>query len=443
MADPNDRILAVRTPLTPGHVLVAQAAKDVRAVSPRSAGLALASDVDAKRNVGATELGTEHLDTVTTPGVYSQSTNLKATLSAGYPTTRGGVLQVEQSASKTMVWQTYTTYAPTATTPPQTWQRGSYNGTWSAWAPIGGGGVEGSVPIFATLAEAQAWEAKNPGKKALTLEPSTPDTTPPTWTASLTVGQPTSTSVVVTASALATDDRSVAYEVSTAGASGPWRSITPEGKNFTITGAPSTSYTMTKLRAVDAAGNSSAVLSVPSYTMAAKTYAPGDIITSETFTASGPVAGRPTDAALGGSPLTMSGGGSAGNGVLSGTMALPVTQLNYTLRFKVAAVGTTDTNIYVRSSANMAVALRLMSGSTRVLVQGPDGAAFKGDRRAAEVGDTVEFTVKDNQGTLVFTPPSGTPITATFTLEGNLGQVGPDFRSGTGWAFDDVVVVAA
>jgi len=31
---------------------------------------------------------------------------------------------------------------------------------------IGGGGVEGSVPIFATLAEAQAWEAKNPGKKA-------------------------------------------------------------------------------------------------------------------------------------------------------------------------------------------------------------------------------------------------------------------------------------
>ena len=44
------------------------------------------------------------------------------------------------------------------------------------------GGVDGSVPIFPTLAEAQAWEAANPGKKALTLEPSTPDTTPPTWT---------------------------------------------------------------------------------------------------------------------------------------------------------------------------------------------------------------------------------------------------------------------
>ena len=35
------------------------------------------------------------------------------------------------------------------------------------------------VPIFATLAEAQAWEDANPGKVALTLEPSTPDTVPP------------------------------------------------------------------------------------------------------------------------------------------------------------------------------------------------------------------------------------------------------------------------
>ena len=35
------------------------------------------------------------------------------------------------------------------------------------------------VPIFETLAEAQAWEAENPGKIALTLEPSTSDTVPP------------------------------------------------------------------------------------------------------------------------------------------------------------------------------------------------------------------------------------------------------------------------
>lgn len=305
------------------------------------------------------------------------------------------------------------------------------------------GGVDGSVPIFVTLAEAEAWEAKNPGKKALTLEPSTPDTTAPIWTASLTVGQPTSTSVVVTASTLATDDRSVAYEVSTAGISGPWRSIKPEGKNFSIAGAPSTSYTMTKLRAVDAAGNASAALSVPAYTMAAKTYAPGDIITSETFTTSGPVAGRPTDAALGGSPLTMSGGGSAGNGVLSGVLALPVTQLNYTLRFRVTAIGSAEVNIYVRKGAAGGVILRLAHNQTRVLVQGPEGGAFKGGRRAVEVGETVEFTVKDDQGTLVFTPTSGEPITATFSLNGNLGQCGPDFQAPSGWSFDDVVVIAA
>lgn len=89
--------------------------------------------------VEATELGTEHLDTVTTPGTYTQSANLEATLETGYPMTRGGVLQVERSVSKTMVWQTYTTYAPTASTPPQTWQRGSYNGTWTPWAKAGSG----------------------------------------------------------------------------------------------------------------------------------------------------------------------------------------------------------------------------------------------------------------------------------------------------------------
>ena len=40
------------------------------------------------------------------------------------------------------------------------------------------GGVDGSVPIFATLAEAKAWEAVNPGKKALTLDGTPPSTEP-------------------------------------------------------------------------------------------------------------------------------------------------------------------------------------------------------------------------------------------------------------------------
>lgn len=38
----------------------------------------------------------------------------------------------------------------------------------------------GSVPIFPTLAEAQAWEAENPGRVALTIEDQSPDLVPPT-----------------------------------------------------------------------------------------------------------------------------------------------------------------------------------------------------------------------------------------------------------------------
>ena len=45
----------------------------------------------------------------------------------------------------------------------------------------GGGGIAGAIPIFATLAEAQAWEAANPGRTALTIEPQESDTPPAGW----------------------------------------------------------------------------------------------------------------------------------------------------------------------------------------------------------------------------------------------------------------------
>ena len=45
----------------------------------------------------------------------------------------------------------------------------------------GGGGIAGAIPIFATLAEAQAWEAANPGRAALTIEPQESDTPPVGW----------------------------------------------------------------------------------------------------------------------------------------------------------------------------------------------------------------------------------------------------------------------
>ena len=73
---------------------------------------------------------------------------------------------------------------------------------------------------------------------------------------------------MVTASALASDDRAVTgYEVTYNGTA--WFAITPSGKNFTLSGTAGTAYSSTKLRAKDAAGNASLALAVPAYTMAA------------------------------------------------------------------------------------------------------------------------------------------------------------------------------
>jgi len=138
-------------------------AADVNAQIDARAKAAMAPLLAGKRGVEATELGTEHLDTVTTPGVYSQSSNLEATLAAGYPQTRAGTLQVERSSDKKMVWQTYTTYAPTVTEPANTYVRAAYNGAWTAWSKAGGSGMpEGGKPgqVLTTGADGKAtWGA--------------------------------------------------------------------------------------------------------------------------------------------------------------------------------------------------------------------------------------------------------------------------------------------
>ena len=94
---------------------------------------ALVTALAAKRGVEPTELGTVHLDSVVVPDVYSQSSNLESTLESGYPTTRAGILIVERSASRTMVWQTYIPYTPTVTTPQQEFSRSYYQGNWTPW----------------------------------------------------------------------------------------------------------------------------------------------------------------------------------------------------------------------------------------------------------------------------------------------------------------------
>ena len=128
----------------------------------------------------------------------------------------------------------------------------------------GGGGIAGMVPIFATLAEAQAWEAENPGKVALTTEGEAAG--PPTWTATFTVATPNGGTADVTASALAQGGQGiVGYDVSlNAGAT--WSPVERSGLTFRITGlSPLTAYPDVFLRARDGDGNATA-LKVPSFT---------------------------------------------------------------------------------------------------------------------------------------------------------------------------------
>ena len=93
-----------------------------------------------KRNVEATELGAEHLDTVTTPGPYVQSQTSQATLDRGYPLARACVISVEATASRSIVVQRVRPY-PSVTVPvSDEYVRARYLGTWSAWA------LDGTLP---------------------------------------------------------------------------------------------------------------------------------------------------------------------------------------------------------------------------------------------------------------------------------------------------------
>ena len=125
------------------------------------------------------------------------------------------------------------------------------------------------VPIFATLAEAEEWEAAHPGKTARTIESVTPDTTAPAWPAGTAIQVvKTDTTATLNLTQLATDDRRVvAYEVSLdSGVS--WLStksgavvFDAASKSLKVSGlARSTQYPAPRVRALDAAGNVSAVL---------------------------------------------------------------------------------------------------------------------------------------------------------------------------------------
>ena len=186
---------------------------------------------------------------------------------------------------------------------------GTYvDGGTGAWTPLpsgGGGGDtfgEGVVPIFETLAQAEAWEAANPGRVALTLESTEPDITPPSAGGlAVDMGHTTATLTVSGAA----DDRGVAgysFKID----SGAW-SDWQNSHVYEATGlAGSTAYAF-QHRVRDAAGNIAEGIATTGTTLAAPPAQAGEVITSDGFSGTGATAGRMTDCEHGGTPIAWNG----------------------------------------------------------------------------------------------------------------------------------------
>lgn len=308
------------------------------------------------------------------------------------------------------------------------------------------------IPIFPTLAEARAWEARNPGKTALTTEPQTPDTAAPTaGTLSVT---PSNTSAMLTVSG-ARDDRTVAgysFRVGS-GAWSPWQS----SPSYTAAGlSPTTGYSFTH-RVKDGAGNIATGTPVQATTTATPPLAPGDIFTSDTFTGSGSLVGQMTSAALGGSPARWAGdagmmvesGKAVAGASAAGTATLDAGLADLKVEFTLAARPTTGmANITLRDTADGKIILNILPNLMRVQrLSKAAGNTIVGLNISigdASVGSKFAFTLKGDALTLTGTANDGTKFTRTGTDSAHLlaGAVGVQTTAGSGFAIDDLVVTA-
>lgn len=265
----------------------------------------------------------------------------------------------------------------------------------------GGGGLpDGVVPIFPTLAEALAWEADNPGKTALTLEPSTPDTTPPT--AGVLTVVPGHVSADLTVSG-ASDDRAVTGYAFRVG-SGAWSAWQAE-PTFTAGGlSAATSYTF-QHRVRDAAGNEAAGAVVSATTDATPPLEPGDIITSDGFSGSGALGGRTSDAALGGTPLVWqgTGGPTVADGVLvhdqTGTISLGLDVGDFDLTFTPTKLPESSfIQFFVRHQGSDRQAIRLGSNSIQAMSLASGSASLTVGE--GSLGHPITIAVRGDQITI-------------------------------------------
>lgn len=101
-----------------------------------------------------TELGNAvNLNTITIPGLYSQSHTAEAAAGTNYPPPlQAGMLTVTSNGSN-MIWQRYHIYNGTDYAG-GVWTRTSYNGTWGAWTGTRGG-------LWQTLGLTSDWVSYN------------------------------------------------------------------------------------------------------------------------------------------------------------------------------------------------------------------------------------------------------------------------------------------
>ena len=318
------------------------------------------------------------------------------------------------------------------------------------------GGVDGSVPIFPTLAEAEAWMDANPGKRALTLEPSTPDTTAPS--AGILSVTPTHNSALVVVSG-ASDDRGAVEYAFQVGAMGSW-SAWQSSPEYTAVGLTvSTSYAF-RHKVRDRAGNEVLGASVTATTDAAPPLQPGDVMTSDAYTlyASGSgMSGKYTDATLGGVAaqykINADFGGAGGlqtvDGALKWTNGRSIFEFTglptrddkeVTVTIKALATTTDAFYIMLRKTGNSATYVRAYpDGSVGSILQGPAGNVIGPGKPAGTVrpGSTLTFGVKGDTGYYII---DGTR-TDIPSLQGNTdGYL--VFDSGLGTVIDNLVVKA-
>lgn len=300
----------------------------------------------------------------------------------------------------------------------------------------------GTVPIFATLLEALAWEEANPGRVALTIESQEPDTEPPTSAGILTVeAGDVYARLSVTG---AVDDRGItgySFRVD----SGEWSEWSVSPQHTAIGLERSTSYTF-QHRVRDAGEHVLEGAGVTVETLAAAPLEPGDVITSDDFTGDGTGA-RTTTAYTGGTPMPYTGTVTTSGGILTLassdlaahlTATLPFERQDLQVDFRLVALPSTATCQFDLRKGSKSTGFEFNSGgSFRARTDNPSAwesisgvSAVAGhDYRAALVGAflTLNDITADTSGS--------TEVTA-------LGSGGFGVMLRNGGAIDNLVVTA-